>query len=197
MPASRPQQHLTWFRGTAEMAENSPARLWSMRATYFGLAFVVFFFHLLPLQIMPSRVAGPDILTVLTFAWALRRPSYVPMLSVAVVMLLADFLFHRPPGLWALLVLLAAEWLKVRGRHVRENTFVAEWITAATALFVITVIYRVILAVLIVTPGMLSLWVMQYGMTVAVYPLVAAISYLALGVRRSTPGEYDHTGRPL
>lgn len=168
-----------------------------MRATYFGLALVIFFVHLLPLQIMPARIAGPDVLTALTFAWALRRPDYLPMISVAGVMLLADFLFHRPPGLWALLVLLAAEWLKLRGRQVRENTFAAEWITAASALLLITLIYRVILAVLIVTPGMLSLWVMQYGMTVAAYPLVAAISYLALGVRRSTPGEYDHTGRPL
>ena len=179
------------------MAENSPVRLWTMRATYVGLALVIFFVHLLPLRIMPGRIAGPDVLTALTFAWAMRRPDYVPMLSIAGVMLLADLLFHRPPGLWALLVLLASEWLKIRGRHVRENTFVAEWLTAATGLLVITLVYRVTLALLIVTPGMLSLWVMQYGMTVAAYPLVAAISYLALGVRRSTPGEYDHTGRPL
>ncbi|MBV7396273.1 rod shape-determining protein MreD [Mameliella sediminis] len=179
------------------MAENSPARLWSLRAAYGGLALAIFFVHLLPMRIVPPGIAGPDLLTALTFAWALRRPDYVPMLSIAIVMLLADFLFQRPPGLWALLVLLASEWLKLRGRHVRENTFAAEWLTAASALLVITVIYRVALALLIVTPGMLSLWVMQYGMTVAAYPLVAAISYLALGVRRSTPGEYDHTGRPL
>lgn len=179
------------------MAENSPARLWTMRATYVGIALVVFFVHLLPLQIPPGRIAGPDVLTALTFAWSLRRPDYVPMISIAVVMLLADLLFHRPPGLWALLVLLGSEWLKARGRQVRENTFAAEWLTAASALLFISVIYRIALALLIVTPGMLSLWVMQYGMTVAVYPLVAAISYLALGVRRSTPGEYDHTGRPL
>lgn len=168
-----------------------------MRATYFGLALLIAFFHLLPLQITPRSIAGPDMLTVLTFAWCLRRPDYVPMISIAVVMLLADMLFHRPPGLWALLVLLASEWLKARGRQVRENTFVAEWLTAASALLMITLIYRLVLAILIVTPGMLSLWVMQYGMTVAAYPLVAALSYLVLGVRRSTPGEYDHTGRPL
>jgi rod shape-determining protein MreD len=133
----------------------------------------------------------------LTLAWAIRRPDYVPMLSIAAVMLVADLLFHRPPGLWAMLVLLAAEWLKPRGRQVRENTFAAEWLTAATALLFITLVYRLVLALLIVTPGMLSLWLMQYGMTVAAYPLVAGLSYLALGVRRSTPGEFDHTGRPL
>ncbi len=179
------------------MAENSPARLWTMRATYLGLALMIFFVHLLPMQIMPQRLAGPDVLTALTFAWALRRPDYVPMISIAAVMLTADLLFHRPPGLWAVLVLLATEWLKPRGRQVRENTFAAEWLTAAMALLFITLIYRLVLALLIVTPGMLSLWLMQYGMTVVAYPLVAGISYLALGVRRSTPGEYDHTGRPL
>lgn len=179
------------------MAENSPARLWGMRATYVGLALLICFLHLLPMQVLPYRLAGPDWLTALTFAWALRRPSYVPMLSIAAILLMADLLFQRPPGLWALLVLLAAEWLKPRGRQVRENTFVAEWLTAATVLFFITVIYRLVLALLIVTPGMLSLWLMQYGMTVAAYPLVAGLSYLILGVRRSTPGEYDHTGRPL
>lgn len=179
------------------MAENSPTRLWSMRATYMGLALLIAFVHLLPLQLTPSRLAGPDLLTALTFAWALRRPDYVPALSIAFTMLMADLLFQRPPGLWALLVLLASEWLKARGRHVRENTFVAEWLTAAGALLFITVIYRVALGLLIVAPGMLSLSVMQYGMTVAAYPLVAAASYLVFGVRRTAPGEYDHTGRTL
>lgn len=179
------------------MAENSPARLWTMRALYPALALLLIFIHLLPLQIMPSRLAGPDVLTTLTLCWALRRPDYVPALSIALVMLLADLLFQRPPALWAMLVLLAAEFLKSRGRHVRENTFAAEWAAFGAALLVITLLYQLTLAILIIMPGMLSLSVMQYAMSVAVYPLVAAVSYLAFGVRRSTPGEYDHTGRNL
>jgi rod shape-determining protein MreD len=179
------------------MAENSPARLWSMRAVYVGLALGIAFMHLLPMQTLPRRLAGPDLLTALTFAWALRRPAYVPALLIALVMLAADFLFQRPPGLWALLVLLATEWLKNRARHVRENTFLAEWLTAAGVLLFITLLYRLVLGVLIVLPGMFSLALMQYGMTVLAYPLVAAASFLVFGVRRSTPGEYDHTGRTL
>ncbi|MBP0481435.1 rod shape-determining protein MreD [Sagittula salina] len=179
------------------MAENGPARLWAMRAAYPALAMAIIFVHLLPLQMMPARFAGPDWLTVLTFAWCLRRPDYVPALSIALVMLLADLLFQRPPALWALLVLLASEFLKSRGRQVRENTFFAEWLAAAMTLLVITLLYRLTLAILIISPGMLSLTLMQYGMTVAAYPVVAALSYLVFGVRRSTPGEYDHTGRSL
>lgn len=179
------------------MAKHSPARLWTMRAVYVGLALVIAFVHLLPMQTLPSRIAGPDLLTALTFAWALRRPAYVPALMIALVMLMADLLFQRPPGLWALLVLLATEWLKNRARTVRENTFVAEWLTAAGALLFITMIYRLTLGILIITPGMFSLALMQYGMTVLVYPLVAAASFIAFGVRRTTPGEFDHTGRTL
>jgi len=179
------------------MADNSPGRLWTMRALYPGIALLVIFVHLLPMQITPSRLAGPDLLTALTFAWCLRRPAYVPALAIAGVMLLADLLFQRPPALWALLVLLASEFLKRRGRHVRENTFVAEWLTFAATLLTITLLYQALLALLIISPGMVSLTVMQYGMTVMVYPIIAALSYLALGLRRATPGEYDHQGRTL
>jgi rod shape-determining protein MreD len=40
-----------------------------------------------------------------------------------------------------------------------------------------------------------SLHAMQYGMTLLAYPIVAAISHLAFGVRRSAPGEFDPVGR--
>ncbi|MFW2588958.1 rod shape-determining protein MreD [Sagittula sp. SSi028] len=179
------------------MAENSPSRLWFMRALYPLLALGIMFAQLMPIRIMPEGLAGPDLLTALTLAWAIRRPDYVPALSIAAVMLLADMLFQRPPGLWALLVLIASEFCKSRGRYVRENTFVAEWISFSAILLATTLAYRLVLAVLIISPGMLSLVLIQYGMTVAAYPLVAAVSYLAFGVRRSAPGEYDHTGRSL
>ncbi|EBA08085.1 hypothetical protein [Sagittula stellata] len=180
------------------MAEkHSPTRLWTMRALYPALALLLIFVHLLPLQMLPQRIAGPDFLTALTFAWCLRRPDYVPALSIAGVMLLADLVFQRPPGLWALLMLLASEFLKNRARQLRENTFATEWAAAAATLLAITVLYRLTLAILIISPGMLSLTLMQYGMTVLAYPLVAAVSYLAFGVRRTAPGEFDHTGRTL
>ncbi len=180
-----------------KMAERSPTKLWIMRLAYLGFAALILFAHLLPLETTPQRFAGPDILVALTFAWALRRPQYVPMLLVALVLFLADLLLQRPPGLWAALILLSTEWLKSRDRSLRENTFVAEWVTVGSTLFLATLLYRLILGLLIVSPGALSLSFMQYGMTMLAYPLIAGASYLAFGTQRGKQGEVDHVGRRI
>lgn len=177
------------------MAEVRPTRIWAMRAAFVGLSFCVMFYNLLPLDMMPARYAGPDLLAALCFAWALRRPDYVPILAVAGVMLLADMLFQRPPGLWAGLVLLATEVLKSRARRDRETTFAMEWLTVAMVLLAITIAFRLVLAILIVPTGPAFLAIMRFGMTVAIYPLVVIASQLLLGVKRMAPGDFDHAGR--
>ena len=179
------------------MAERSTGRLWGMRAAYLGLAILVLFAHLLPLQTMPRGFAGPDLLVAFTFAWVLRRPDFAPPIAIAAVMLVADMLLQRPPGLWSVLVLLASEWLKGQDRRLRENTFAAEWITVAIALAAITLLYRLVLGLLIVSPGTLFLVVMQYGLTILCYPVAVAVSALVFGVRRPAPGEFDPVGRAL
>ncbi|ANT59669.1 rod shape-determining protein MreD [Salipiger sp. CCB-MM3] len=180
------------------MAESSrPAKVWMMRATFVALAFALIFYHLLPLDLMPASYAGPDVLTALCFAWALRRPDYVPALLVAAVMLLGDLLFQRPPGLWALLVLMATEFLKSRDRPRRETTFLQEWIAVAVVLAVITILFRLALALLIVPEGTSFLALMRYAMTVICYPLIVLLSQGLFGVRRMAPGDFDHAGRPM
>ena len=79
-------------------------RVWSFRFLYVASCAAIMFFHLLPLQTSPGRWGAPDFLSALTYAWVLRRPEYVPALLIAAMMLLADMLFMRPPGLQAALV---------------------------------------------------------------------------------------------
>ena len=177
------------------MAERSASELVFKRAAYVALAFIIVFVHLLPLQTLPTRFAGPDLLVAVTFAWALRRPDYVPILSIAAVMLMEDLLLGRPPGLWAALVLIAAEWLKRQDRRLRDGTFFAEWTTIAGLLLAITIAYRLVLGVLIVAPGTLFLAAMQYGMTLLAYPIVVGVGRVVFGVRHSAPGEFDPMGR--
>ncbi|MFP7674369.1 rod shape-determining protein MreD [Marivita sp. S0852] len=172
-------------------------RIWAMRALFVLIALVILFFHLLPLNPAPSQWAGPDVLVAFVFAWAVRRPDYVPILLVAAVMLLADMMLQRPPGLWSVLVVCAAEWLKSRERRQRETTFVLEWLTFAGTLIVITALYRAVFMILILAPGTLTLSFVQVAMTIAVYPLVVGASFFLFGVRRAAPGDVDRLGRTI
>lgn len=177
------------------MADQSPSTLWLMRALYIVVCGAVVFVYLLPLDIAPRGWAGPDLMLAVTFAWALRKPEYVPMVSVAIVFVLADFLFQRPPGLLAALALLGTEWLKSRERRQRIISFAVEWATVTAAVFGIFLLYRLVLKVVIIPPGPLSLALMQSIMTALIYPLAVAVTRIGFGVRRIQRGDTDIMGQ--
>jgi rod shape-determining protein MreD len=155
------------------------------------------FFHLLPLDTQPRQWAAPDLMVALAMAWAIRRPEYVPALAVALVMLLADLLFQRPPGLWAALMVMTIEWLKRHQRRHRDASFVMEWVTVVSALALATLANRLALLAVMYPPGSLYLVVMQLAMTALAYPPVVVLSRLLFGVRRTAPGEVDTLGRKI
>ncbi|OED49061.1 rod shape-determining protein MreD [Leisingera sp. S232] len=173
------------------MASTSSARIWTMRAAFAALALVIMFFHLLPLETEPRFWAPPDLLLALVMAWSLRRPDYIPALSIGLVMLLADLLFHRPPGLLALLTVLGCAFLKNRAAPHRENTFASEWLAVALVLTGIATLNRLVLTLFGVEQAQLSLTVIQIVMTIAVYPLAVWASQSILGVRKLSPAEAE------
>jgi len=162
-----------------------------MRGWFLGLALLIMFFHLLPLDTVPRRWAPPDLLIAFIFAWALRRPDYLPILSVAAVMLMADLMFQRPPGLLALLVLMGTEYLRLRFAGLRDASFVGEWVAVCIVLVSITVANRLVLALLAVQQAPLGLTLMQMLMTIAVYPLVVLLTQSVFGVRALAPTDTD------
>lgn len=177
------------------MADRQVLHRWTLRAGYLGLALLIMFIQLLPLRIWPQSLVGPDLLLALTFGFAARRPDYLPALAVAAVMLLADLLLDRPPGLLALLVLAGTEALKSRARGLRDRNFVVEWITVATVLLAILAAQRLVLAVLLVPQVPLTLSLLQAAATIAAYPLVVALAHLALGLNKAHPTELDMQAR--
>lgn len=173
------------------MADRGQAYPLAMRALYVGLCGGLIFLRLLPLDTLPRGWAGPDIILALTFAWTLRRPDFVPPLLVAVVFLLCDLLFQRPPGLWAALVLLGSQTLRARAPDLRDLTFSMEWLSVASTLLIMTLGYRAVLGLLVVDQAPLGLNLTQMVMTLFVYPLVVLISQSVLGVRKRAPGSLD------
>ena len=118
-----------------------------MRASYLALCLTVIFAHLLPLDTVPRNWAPPDYMLAFTFAWALRRPDYVPILSIAVVFLTADLLFQRPPGLMAALVVVGTEYLRIRFSALRDASFAGEWIAVCLICAAVTLANRLTLTV--------------------------------------------------
>jgi rod shape-determining protein MreD len=171
------------------MDESNTSRLWLMRAGYVAFCLLVMFLHLLPLETMPVRWPGPDLLIAVTFAWALRRPDYVPALAIAGVMLMADLLLQRPPGLYAALVVIGAEQLKRRASGLRDASFAGEWAAAGIVVIAVALLNRLVLAILLVDQAPLALTALQALMTVAAYPLIVLLSHAVLGVRPAAPGD--------
>ncbi|MCZ4353973.1 rod shape-determining protein MreD [Roseovarius aestuarii] len=171
------------------MVEQSGIYILARRLIFAAVCLSIIFWRLLPLDTLPRGWAGPDLIVALTFAWVLRRPEYAPPLLIAALVLLADLMFQRPPGLWAALVLIGSEALKARAAGLRDMGFAPEWLSVAIALVAMTLAERTVLAILLVPQAPLGLSLMQMAMTVLVYPLVVAASALFARVRRVRPGD--------
>ena len=115
----------------------------------------------------------------------------MPPVLIAAVFVLCDLLYQRPPGLWAALVLLGSQMLRARAPDLRDLPFSLEWLSVASTLLVMTVVYRTILAVLMVDQAPLGLSLAQMVLTLLSYPLVVLVSHAALGVRKIAPGDFD------
>ncbi len=170
---------------------------WGLRIVFVLICCAVLFFKLLPLRLEARSLAGPDIILMVMFAWTLRRPDSVPVLLCAIILLLSDFLLMRPPGLWALLVLLATEWLRVRDKHLRNATFWAEWLNVSVALAGISLIYSFALTLMFEISDAYFLSVMQFSLTVLLYPAVVFVSRIVFAVRRPPAGEHNQQGRTI
>lgn len=165
-----------------------------MRGAFVVIALLVMFFHLLPLDTLPRKWSPPDLLLATAMAWSVRRPDFVPALLIVAVMLLADLLFQRPPGLWALLVLLTCEFLKSRLATHRDTPFLGEWFAIAVVVIGISLLNRLILGILGVEQAHIALVIVQVIMTIAAYPVVVLVSQSLFGVRHLSPAEAESMG---
>lgn len=170
------------------------SQLWVKRGLYMAIAMLVMFLHLLPLDSQPDRWPFPELLIALTYAWVLRRPEYVPILSIAFVMLMADLLLQRPPGLLAALVVLGAAYLRSAAPGMRDGGFVSEWTTVGAVVTAVFMLNRVILGILSVQQAALGPVVIQFMLTIVAYPVIVLLSQSAFGVRRKSVTDSTTTG---
>lgn len=179
------------------MAERADARTWMNRGIFLLLAFVIIVAQLVPLDMQPIGWAPPDLLLVITLVWVARKPRYLPVLVIGLLFLAADFLFQRPPGLWAALVVILTETIRRQNREFRQMPIMVEWSTITIGIVAITILNRLALAITMVPQAPLGLTLIQMIGTILIYPLVVLVAHFVFGVSRSTPGEIGSRGQRI
>jgi rod shape-determining protein MreD len=155
------------------------------------------FLRLLPLGPEAGRLPGPDLVMCLACAWILRRPSFVPLWLVLMVVLFEDMVLMRPPGLWSAMMLMGTELLRARTIAAREFGFMAEWLMVAVVMFAMVIGYRLIMAVAFLPQPTFGLQMVGLGFSILAYPPVVFVSRMAFGLHKPATGELDEIGRPL
>lgn len=174
---------------------DSLLRPWFYRIVYATLVMVLLILALVPAGPAHTRVPGPDLMICLTAAWAVRRPEYVPPLLVGAMLLLADFLLQRPPGLWAAIAVVLTLYLRSQSMRLRELPFLSEWVLATAALLAAFLAYRVLLFVTVTPAPPAGPAAFHAAMTLLCYPPVAFLSSHVMRVRKLAPHETDMVGR--
>lgn len=179
------------------MAERADSKTWINRGAFVLLAFVLIVVDLVPLDMRPSYWAAPDLLLVATLVWVARKPRYLPVFVIAVLFLMTDFLFMRPPGLWAALVVVLTEVIRRQNRDFRNMPLLVEWGTIALGIVAITLANRLILAIVVARQAPIGLTLIEMVTTILAYPLVLIVAHFAFGVSRTAPGEIGNKGQVL
>ena len=169
------------------MIDPAATRLWVGRGLFVLLSALVIFVRLLPIGHLPHGLPAPDLMLCFTAAWVLRRPEFLPAPLVAALFLLADLLFQRPPGLQALMVLVATEFLRSRTQRTRDTSFAFEWMTVAGVFLILTAALRLVHAVTFTPQPALAPAMVAVMLTILAYPLTVLASNLIFGVRRAAP----------
>ena len=179
------------------MADVLRDRAWVFRLISVGLAVVIVFLQLVPLRNVPGRLPGPDLLLVLTLAWVMRRPDYLPPWLVGLVFLVQDLIMMRPPGLWAALMVLACEFLRSRAALTRELTFLVEWLVVSVVMLAMLLAYQLICAIALVPQPAFGLALVQTVWSALIFPLTVWASRIVFGLHKPAMGEVDDRGRRL
>jgi rod shape-determining protein MreD len=130
-------------------------------------------------------------------AWIVRRPDFLPMPLILVVILAEDLILMRPPGLWTAIVIMATESLRSRIELTRELNLLVEWALISGVMLGMMVIYRLVLGLAFVPQPPFGFAIVQVLWSIALFPLVVGLSRLALDLRKPATGEIDDFGRRL
>ena len=159
------------------------------------ISLLFMFFRMLPLDLTVRNWTAPDFLICFMLAWSMRKPEAVPSILIAAIFLIQDFLFQRPPGLYAALALLLCEWSKRQALLAEEFPFLIEWLTAPMAMVALFVSYRLVLSLSLSALAPFRLSLFELLITIVSYPIIVGICRYALRLKSPQSLPFDTINR--
>ena len=159
------------------------ARWWGELILFALMGFVAIGLPIVPMGLAANSIVFPDLMFAVFAAWIIRRPSSAPIVGIVFFGILADALMMRPLGLWALVLFVGMEVLRISERAFRDIPFVLEWLYVRPALALMLLLQNVLLFVSFDSVYSLSDVVWHWVRTFAAYPLVVATLHWGLCIR--------------
>lgn len=157
---------------------------WWIEIVLFALmGFLSIGLPIVPMGLAADSVVFPDLMFAIFAAWVIRRPSSAPIIAIVFFGILADALMMRPLGLWALVLFVGMEILRLSERAFRDLPFVLEWIYVAALLALMLLLQNVLLFVSFDSVYSFADVSWHWARTIAVYPIVVGILHWGLHIR--------------
>ena len=150
-------------------------RLQAVRALYAVAVLAIIVVLLLPIGSGGARFPGPDIILVLTIAWTIRAPNQLPAVLVGAVLLVADLVLMRPPGLMAAITIVGVEFIRARQSTWRGLNLPAEWAIGGAVVAAILITNALAHTIFLVPQPPLGQTVIRLLISVLVYPIMVAV----------------------
>jgi rod shape-determining protein MreD len=144
-------------------------------ALMLAMGIAALFLEAAPLGLAADAWPSPDLVFLVVAYWSLRRPEAAGLLAVFALGLARDLLTDTPPGLGALSLVLASEYLKAMGPVLARWRFVAEWFIVVMALALALALQWLTVLLLLAHPPYLSDLGLQWLASVALYPVLALV----------------------
>ena len=159
-------------------------RIWIYRTIFIAVSIFLILVNLMPLQTTPQSWPWPNTLLLVIFCWSLREPNFVPVPLIIAVLLLQDFLLHRPPGLFSGISVIILIWIKAITASSDDRSFLAEWVRVSLAFAAISLTYHLVLSLSFVKTTELRIILIQTILNISIYPFIVLVSHYIFRVRR-------------
>lgn len=158
-------------------------RRWIEILLFALMGFISIGLPIIPMGLAANSIGFPDVMFVVFAAWIIRRPMSAPILAIVFFAVLADALMMRPLGLWALVLFVGTEVLRLGNRAFRDIPFVLEWLYVGALFALMLIMQNALLFVSFDSVYLLSDVIGHWVRTVASYPVVVLFLHWALRIR--------------